>query len=97
MEILVEFGALCGVYLRAVLLDIAYGQSVEADRLSFLFFKVSRELLRFPACQVVVDFEFTPAVRAHDSLGAIAIDVFAKSLDWRSQRSSDRGCSNQCN
>ena len=77
VEILVEFGALCGVYLRVVLLDIAYGQSVEADRLSFLFFKVSREVFRFPACQVVVDFEFIRAVRAHDSLGAIAIDVLA--------------------
>ena len=77
VEILVEFGALCGVYLRAVLLDIAYGQSVEADRLSFLFFKVSREVFRFPACQIVVDLEFIRAVRAHDSLGAIAIDIFA--------------------
>lgn len=77
VELPIEFGALCGVDLRAVLLDITCGQGVEAGRLSFLFFTVSREVFRFLACQVVVDFEFIRAVRAHHSLGAIAIDIFA--------------------
>ena len=42
VEILVELCARTGVYLRAVLLDIAGGQSVEAERPSFAFVTVSR-------------------------------------------------------
>ena len=38
VEIAVKLCALCGVYRRAVFLDIACGQSVEADRPSFVFF-----------------------------------------------------------
>ena len=97
VEIAVELCALFGVDLRAVFLDVTCGQSVEADRPSFVFFTVSREAFRFSDYQVVVDFKFIPAVRAHKSLEAVAIYVSASYLDRRSQRSSDKGCSDQGN